>query len=57
MKKISNPSEKKDEPRVCPRCHGEKFDPYHHQDYCHRCGGTGKVYGPESNFQPSSFVD
>ena len=47
----------KKEPRVCPRCKGSTFDPYHDQDYCHRCGGIGEVYGTESNFQPSSFVD
>lgn len=45
------------EPRVCPRCKGSTFDPYYYQNYCCRCGGIGKVYGPESNFQPSSFVD
>lgn len=47
----------KKEPRVCPRCKGSKVDPYHYQDDCQRCGGIGEVYGPESNFTPSQFVD
>lgn len=47
----------KQESRVCPRCSGSKVDPYHYQDDCQRCGGTGEVTGPERNFTPSSFVD
>ncbi len=50
-------SNKKEEPRKCPRCHGRKVDPYRYQDDCHRCGGVGEVYGPESNFIPSQFAD
>jgi hypothetical protein len=48
---------KNQEPRICPRCNGEKFDPYHYQDDCQRCGGVGEVYSPESNFKPPGFVD
>lgn len=44
------------EPRTCPRCKGFKTDPFYQSD-CYRCGGVGKVYGPESNFTPSQFVD
>ena len=44
------------EPRMCPRCKGTKFDPFY-QSYCYRCGGIGEVYGSESNFKPSSFAD
>jgi DnaJ-class molecular chaperone len=56
----NTPLEKENETkkeRVCPRCHGKKVDPHHFQDDCQRCGGTGKVYGPESNFVPYPFVD
>ena len=48
---------KKEEPRTCPRCKGKKVDPHHYQDDFQRCGGIGKVYGPESNFIPSQFAD
>jgi len=49
--------EKAEEPRECPRCRGRKVDPYYYQDDCHRCGGVGKVSGPESSFSPGYFVD
>ena len=54
IQKIPKP---KEEPRVCPRCHGRKVDPHHYQDDCQRCGGTGEVYGSESDFVPYPFVD
>jgi|GEM_PF-4013406 len=61
MNDINIPSEKlqnvAEKERVCPRCHGRKVDPHHYQDDCQRCGGTGKVYGPESNFVPYPFAD
>ncbi len=55
-KEVANSADTQ-EPRVCPRCLGRKFDPHHFQDDCQRCGGTGKVHGPESNFVPYPFVD
>lgn len=56
IEKIPNKEvEENNEPRLCPRCKGRKVDPYRDQDDCHRCGGVGKVYGLESNFNPSQF--
>ena len=45
-----------DYPKTCTRCHGRGFDPYYMGDCC-RCGGTGKINYPDSQFVPYPFVD
>jgi len=45
-----------DYPKTCTRCHGGGFDPYYMGDCC-RCGGTGKINYPDSQFVPYPFAD
>lgn len=52
--KVIDASQK--EERRCPRCKGSTYDPYY-LSHCHRCGGTGRVFGPESAYKPYPFAD